>query len=846
MIGKCVLLGLCLTGSTALAQQSDIVELGKLANGANVWFIRAPSTDWGITVAGSTAPPMIQPKPAEIQVYRGLQNISDIAVGYQSVQKEGDTVVAKAKVTSEKAAFDIEDRWKVSGAALLLSRKVTVTGAEDNAGFYSAVHLLTATAIKWEDVNCLVPGLLYDDPSHAGGGSPAGVAPYRAKRFTIREDYLSAPMIGMAMKDGNWAAVLDMAPKGDTTQAESNGGAGAIIDERITIGTLGARETIYNGINGTLGGREITGGGMELGFWFPCTTAESGGGRGGRGGGAGATASSSSSAEPTVGQANRGTQRAPGGAGATASSSSSAEPTVGQANRGTQRAPGGTGATASSSSSAEPTVGQANRGTQRAPTGETGSVAAAAANVRGRYHPVKAGFTQNYQVGFCFGKSASYNDMQRDVWRWAWESLKPSTKLMPIDPDVARRVLLDQLSGVVQSVDGRTGIPFEMSSVDGRYSQYGQKIIMGFCGKNLEGADELLQEGDRDKTERGRKMRQQGLAIIDSLIRQVPMSPPAGVGYNIQTGEPVPANFVPGFTLRMPAEDLAVLVNTYRREKKAGHDHPEWLKWVTDYCDWLLTQQGADGSFPAAWQARTSQVIRDGKTTTYVPVPVLVRMGEETGQKQYIDAAIKAAEFVWNNYGSKGVYMGATGTGNNIADKESGMLSMEAFLALYDNTKDPKWLDRAKAAADYTETWIWIWNVPMPIDADDAALHWKKGVPTVGVNGIGADVVGGVDQYLDWAVPSYAKLYKLTKDEHYLDVAYVLLHGTKAMLALPGRTYDLQGPGWQQEHWNMGPGRKGMGSHRNWLVWITANHLNGIMGLEAFDPDLYKRLSKRE
>jgi len=415
------------------------------------------------------------------------------------------------------------------------------------------------------------------------------------------------------------------------------------------------------------------------------------------------------------------------------------------------------------------------------------------------------------------------------------------------NPDAARTALLDHLSSLVKTVDGRTGIPFEYNAVDGSPIDLTPKIIMGFCGKNLEGADQLLQEGDRDKTPRGQKMRQQGLAIIDSLIRLVPMSPaPAGVGFNINTGEAVPANFVPGFTTRMPAEDLAVLVNTYRREKAAGRDHPEWLQWITAYCDWLLTQQGTDGSFPGAWQAATGQVLAayTGKTTTYVPVPVLVRLSEVTGQKKYLDSAIKAAEFVWTNYGSKGVYMGATGTGNNIADKESGMLSMEAFLALYENTKDSKWLERARSAGDYTESWIWIWNVPMPADADDSRLHWKKGVPTTGVNGIGSDGPGGVDQYLDWAVTSYAKLYKYTNDEHYLDVARVLLHDTKAMLALPGRTYDLLGPGWQQEHWNLGPGRKGNGAHRNWLPWISINHLHGIMGLEELDKDLYQRLAK--
>jgi hypothetical protein len=85
---------------------------------------------------------------------------------------------------------------------------------------------------------------------------------------------------------------------------------------------------------------------------------------------------------------------------------------------------------------------------------------------------------------------------------------------------------------------------------------------------------------------------------------------------------------------------------------------------------------------------------------------------------------------------------------------------------------------------------------------------------------------------------------RYTNDPHYLDVARVLLHGTKALLVLPGRTYDLLGPGWQQEHWRMGPGARGIGAHRTWLPWISVNHLHGITGLEEFDKVLYLQLSK--
>jgi len=73
-----------------------------------------------------------------------------------------------------------------------------------------------------------------------------------------------------------------------------------------------------------------------------------------------------------------------------------------------------------------------------------------------------------------------------------------------------------------------------------------------------------------------------------------------------------------------------------------------------------------------------------------------------------------------------------------------------------------------------------------------------------------------------------------------------LLHDTKSMVALPGRQYDMKGIGWQQEGWRMGPGGRGrgIGGHRFWLPWVSANHLYGITGLEELDPDLYRQLAE--
>ena len=459
-----------------------------------------------------------------------------------------------------------------------------------------------------------------------------------------------------------------------------------------------------------------------------------------------------------------------------------------------------------------------------------------------RYHPILKGVDHHYQVSFRFGQNESFRDVTRNAWRWAWSTLKPA--VTPIDVALVRRVLTDHLEAQAATIDGRTAIPFVLSTVTDKLQWNWTMAGMGFVSKNIECADQLLRESDRDPSERGQKMRRTGLNIIRSMIEALPTMPLQGTGYDLATGKPWDHIWLAPW-LRNASEDMRALLRAYRREHGLGREHPEWLAWIKNYSDWLIRQQRSDGSFPRRWKAGSNEVAEPSGTTSYAPVPLLVLLSEETGDPIYKNAALRAGEYVWSNWGTRGLFIGGASDNPNITDKEAGMLSLEAYLSLYDATKDAKWLRRAEAAANFAESWIWIWNLPMPLDADDANLHWKKGVPTIGLQGITAQAAGGADEYLDWAVPSYAKLYNETGDPHYLEVARILLHDTKSMVALPGRQYDMKGIGWQQEHWRLGPGGpgRGVGSHRFWLPWISANHLYGITGLEEYDPALFRMLS---
>ena len=464
-----------------------------------------------------------------------------------------------------------------------------------------------------------------------------------------------------------------------------------------------------------------------------------------------------------------------------------------------------------------------------------------------RHHPITQGFAHNYKVSFRFGTHKTFNNVIRSSWRWAWNTLKPA--VIPIDIEQMRHILTDQLVSVAGTIDGRTCIPFAIATFDTSQPQWNWTMSgMGFVSKNVECADQLLREGERDNTERGKNMRRIGLSIISSMITALHSIPLEGTGYDIKTGKPWTGEHWEWLApwLRNATEGMRVLMRAYKREQALGREHPEWLGWVKSYVDWLILQQRKDGSFPRRWEPGTNKVVEPTGSTSYCPVPLLVLMTEITGDDKYEQAAIRAADYVWENWGKRGLFVGGASDNPNITDKEAGMLSIEAYLSLYESTKEQKWLDRAKAAADYAESWIWIWNLPMPVDADNTHLDWKKDVPIIGVQGITARVAGGVDEYMDWSTSSYARLYIYTKDPHYLDVARILLHDTKSMVSRPGRLYGMKGIGWQQEHWSMGPGRfgRGVGSHRFWLPWVTSNHLYSITGLEEVDPALFKKLSE--
>jgi hypothetical protein len=698
---------------------------------------------WGLAVTGAGMASVVQSAPVAIEFFKAPDTINHLSSGYDRLEiSEAGTMGIAQVLGPDQTRFTIEDQWSINGSEIRLSRKVTVAGSA-NYGFLTSITFLHPDAHPRSEVDYFAPGMIYGSTDDLSAAAIGGSDTYRAEgrdseghgEVQIREDRLPAPMFGVHFSDGSALTVLDPAPNGATTRADSHDTAAhALVDERFEFGAVGVH---------------LADGHQEQGYWFPGSE------------------------------------------------------------------------------------GEVTYGGDRHPHGQLHAW-------RRRYQPVRSGLTQQYRVQFRFSSGEKFPAYYRDAWRWAYNTLKPPVTWQNLA--FIQRGVIDVLASQVEVAGDRTGIPNFLSAVpDGKFPT-NQHAIMGFTGKNLESAEFLLADAqtDQDAT-RAARDRGLGLAIFKSFVR-LPMNPPIGEGFDIKTGEPALA--IPRdrrVYLRSFGDDMKATLRAYRREKLQGNLHPDWLAWTRQFGDWLLTQQQSSGGFPRAWVPGTGEVADSSPASSYNPVPFLVLLRQETGDSRYLKSAERAADFVWTSGQSNGQFVGGTIDNPDVLDKAAGTLSTEAYLALFDATKDSKWLDRARVAADYAETYIYIWNVPMAADEDDTLLHWKKGVPTYGVQLIATGHTL-VDDYMSFDVDEYARLARWAGDQHYLAIATLLLHDTKNMTAVPGRTYDLKGPGWQQEHWSLAPIR-GFGLHRGWLPWVATSQLKGIFGLRDFDPELYRQLS---
>ncbi|RFM27027.1 RICIN domain-containing protein [Deminuibacter soli] len=385
-----------------------------------------------------------------------------------------------------------------------------------------------------------------------------------------------------------------------------------------------------------------------------------------------------------------------------------------------------------------------------------------------RSNPVTLNYTQQYSMSVTLTSETDYTAALKNTWINYYNSSNPALYSVNLT-----QVYLDQvaiLNRYWQSINGAPGVPFRIK-LDGTVeSQNDYNYDMGFVGMQLPNAALLIREGINANN-------------ATLLSRGEQMAEWWANNASLQNGcvktwyDPYPQTWRSYATyMRVIGDGMTGLLWAWNFEKKHGVDKANWLNVCTKAGAWLASIQNGDGSFPRAVNYADNTIAFADKTNTSHVIAFLVDLYKATGADVYLQTALKAGNYIYTDVYQNFRYVGGTPDNPNVPDKEAASMALRSFLALYDLTKDTKWLNAASQTAYYYETWVYSWNVPIP--QDDAGATYPK---TRSVTGLSVIATGNnaADSYAAIDAFSFYRMYLYNGDAHLLQMAKLLLQNTK-------------------------------------------------------------------
>ena len=370
-------------------------------------------------------------------------------------------------------------------------------------------------------------------------------------------------------------------------------------------------------------------------------------------------------------------------------------------------------------------------------------------------HPMREGFQQHYAIAVTCGCYSDFGGMMKNTWRDAYTRLKD--RLFEVDNEQLFHNMMRLLKDVTKRFGDDWGTPFVAMLPDFDPNSYSAEI--GFVGQQAGIGYQLLRWGT---LENDPEAVEKGLGILNTWVSHTTKEGCPVNWYHLSVHETEPQPL----WVRQLGDGLEAVLDAFLFEKKQGREHSQWLEYCVKAADWLLPLQGADGSFLRAYHYDGSPCLNSPASTPCI-VRFFLQLFLVTGREDLKEAAVRAGEWAYEHQYLGFEYRGGTCDQSDVMDKESGIYALFAFLALYDVTKEGRWLEAACGAADYVETFTFVWNFPVdvPYPAHPFARNHISGTSNVTVG------MGGGDVYMAACSYIYYRLALLAGDDHYRDFA---------------------------------------------------------------------------
>ncbi|MFI2743496.1 hypothetical protein ACG2LH_12210 [Zhouia sp. PK063] len=386
-----------------------------------------------------------------------------------------------------------------------------------------------------------------------------------------------------------------------------------------------------------------------------------------------------------------------------------------------------------------------------------------------RFHPLQKKITQKYTVAFSLTSTSDFPSALQTTWQKYYTLEKP--KLYAVDLEKVVNGQIGILNHYWKEINNTAGFPFRIKLNGVLESKFDYNYNMGFVGQQTGNAAMLIRQGFKLKDT---VLRNKGEKVIKFWVENAIM--PSGIPRT--WFDPYPQTWRENYPthLRVLGDGMHGIMLAYSYEKKNGIAKPKWLRACEKVANWLQSVQNEDGSFYQQYNFNTGKIVSDSKNNTSNVIPFLADLYLATHRHSYLKIALKAGDFIYEDTHKKYKYAGGVADNPNIMDKESASMALRAFLALYDIDKNKKWLDAAKQAAFYYQTWVFSWDVPIPKNDKNAIFPYFRnvtGLSQIATGNNAADVYAAIDAF------NFYRLYLYTNDAQLLYFAKMLYRNTK-------------------------------------------------------------------
>jgi hypothetical protein len=157
---------------------------------------------------------------------------------------------------------------------------------------------------------------------------------------------------------------------------------------------------------------------------------------------------------------------------------------------------------------------------------------------------------------------------------------------------------------------------------------------------------------------------------------------------------------------RTLAEATLFLIRALDLDEEIALSKPDWAAAVLSNLSVVVARQRSDGNLGSAYHAFTGEVLSWSGAAGLAWVSPLAEAG-------HLDAARRAGEY-YARFVLDEFINGAPEDVDLAPTSEDGYIAVMAYMSLYRATKEPRWLELARRAADWMLTFRYSYNLAFP------------------------------------------------------------------------------------------------------------------------------------